>query len=290
MTGRIIDNIYFSFRRKRSTPAEDIYFLDTDFGRIRVFDTKENKPVVINVPDGPNVIEHQLQLLKDLSRDYRVICFEYPGLGQSYPNRKFNYSFKAGSALLLQVMELLKIDRTSLLFSCSNGYYALQAASEQSDRFDHVFISQTPSISSIMNWRVQAIPDILNKPVIGQIANIKEDKKLARTWYQYALPKDSTMRESLTSIALDSLHKGGCFCLSSLVQGLAKDGESTLNVDHPNVTLLWGGSDYTHRHTDKNSIRDHVKDCEIIEFTECGHFPDLERTEMVVKLIREKLG
>jgi pimeloyl-ACP methyl ester carboxylesterase len=288
MRGQIIDSLIFSWK---STPllADGFFYLDTDYGKIRVFDTKGNLPIIINVPDGPNVIEHQIPLISDLSKDYRVICFEYPGLGFSFPNNKYDYSFSKGSNLLLQVMDCLKLDKVSLLFSCSNGYYAIQAGMERPDRFNHIFLSQTPSIDSIVKWTEKSIPNILKKPFIGQLANLIYADKFAGIWYNYALPKNHLSKEEFANTAQASIKKGGCFCLSSLVQGLNKDRNAELNLKRVPTTLVWGSLDFTHRNTDKDSIKKHIKHCEVIEFEHCGHFPELENRKDYVKLIRERI-
>jgi pimeloyl-ACP methyl ester carboxylesterase len=287
MTGQIIDSLRYVWD---SPPqfADGFFYLDTDFGKVRVFDTKGNLPVIINVPDGPNVIEHQIPLINELSKDYRVICFEYPGLGFSFPNNKYDYSFINGSNLLLQVMDSLKLGKVSLLFSCSNGYYAIQAGIENSERFNHIFLSQTPSIESIIKWTEKSIPNVLKIPFIGQLANAIYAKKLADIWYKYSLPKNHSSRQEYTQIAKASIAKGGCFCLSSLVQGLNKDRKSELNLIGVPTTLVWGSMDFTHRKTDKHSIKNHIKNCEIIEFQHCGHFPELENSKDYVKLIKER--
>jgi len=289
ITGQIIDTIIYTLK---STPqfAEGFFYMDTDYGKIRVFDTKGNLPAIINVPDGPNVIEHQMPLIKELSKDYRVICFEYPGLGFSFPNNKYDYSFSKGSNLLLQVMDNLKLDKVNLLFSCSNGYYAIQAGIERPERFNHIFLSQTPSIDSIVKWTENSIPNILKKPLIGQLANVIYAKKLAGIWYKYALPKDHSSPEGYAITAKASIKKGGCFCLSSLVQGLSKNRNSELNLIGVPTTLVWGSLDFTHRNTDKDSIKNHIKNCEVIEFKHCGHFPELENTKDYVKLIKERIS
>ena len=291
MTGKFIDSIYYRNVKPPAGLPEGFFFLDTDYGKIRVFDTGgDPKQTLINVPDGPSMIEHQLDLVRKLSKHYRVICFEYPGLGFSYPNTAYDYSFKKGSLLLLQLMEVLKIEKASLLFSCSNGFYALNAANINPDRLNHVFISQTPSVASMVMWTEKSIPDLLKVPVAGQVSNILMSKKLAHTWFQYALPKESDKRVSFRKLANDVLTKGGCFCLSSLVQNLEKEAENRFQVVDVNVTLVWGGQDFTHRKTKKESIRDHVKSCEIVAFENSGHFPELEETNRYISLIRERLN
>ncbi len=288
MTGNFIDDIRYYFKKPPENCRNGTFFLDTDYGRIRAFDTKGNKPVIINVPDGPNVIEHQLDLLQGLSNFFRVVCFEYPGLGFSYPNFNYDYSFKNGSDLLLQVMDILGIRKGTLLFSCSNGFYAIKAAGIAPDRFEHIFLSQTPSIHAMVEWTQSSIPGILKVPLVGQIANSFMSKKLAHVWYKYALPKNTELGPYRQK-ALSSISNGGCFCLSGLVQGLMKDTKRKLEVSKVPTTLVWGEKDFTHRNTDKQSVIDHVESCEIIEFQNCGHFPELEDTDRYIQLIRERL-
>jgi pimeloyl-ACP methyl ester carboxylesterase len=289
MAGQIIDTLRYQWKTQPPF-GEGFFYLDTDFGRIRVFDTMGNSPVIINVPDGPNVIEHQMPLIRCLSSDYRVICFEYPGLGFSYPNNVYDYSFLKGSNLLLQIMDALKLDRASLLFSCSNGFYAIQAGIDFPERLNHIFLSQTPSIDSILKWTDKSIPDVLKMPYFGQLVNAIYAKKFADIWYKYSLPKNHESRNTYAQTAKHSISRGGCFCLASLVQGLSKDKKSALKLIGVPTTLVWGSLDFTHRKTDKNSIKQHVTHCEVVEFKDCGHFPELENTRDFAKLIKERLN
>ena len=288
MTGRIVDNLLFGFKNERF--FENLKYLDTSYGKIRIFDSGGNNPVIINAPDGPNTIEHQIPLLRELSKNYRVICFEYPGVGFSYPNSKYDYSFSSGANLIFEIMEILKIAKGSLVFSCFNGYYALNAAMISSDKFNHVFIIQTPSINSIVEWTKKSIPTLLKIPIVGQLTNKVIVKKLSNVWYDVSLPRNSDLKKEFKRKSYDSLCQGGCFCLSSLVQGLTKDKTFKLNIKNSKVTMIWGAKDFSHRNTSKESIKDHVKNCEVIEFSGCGHFPELENSTKFVKLVNERLN
>jgi len=141
----------------------------------------------------------------------------------------------------------------------------------------------------LTEWTTKSIPSVLKIPVIGQITNAMMAKKFAGIWYNYALPKHHPNRESFSSTATHALNNGGCFCLSSLVQGLKGDSDSLITLSEVSTTLIWGAKDYTHRKTDKDSIRDHAAECEIIEFGDCGHFPELENSSAFVRLITERV-
>ena len=116
MTGNFIDSYRFGLMKTRKKWKENINLISSDFGRIRVLDTKSNKPVIINVPDGPNVIEHHEKLINELSKNFRVICFELPGTGFSFPNSKYDYSLVIASKLIINIMDILKLKMLHLLF------------------------------------------------------------------------------------------------------------------------------------------------------------------------------
>ncbi len=141
----------------------------------------------------------------------------------------------------------------------------------------------------MVKWTNGNIPSILRYPIIGQIVNSVLEKKLTKIWYKYALPKE-TDKSTYVNTAILSLKNGGCFCLSGLVQGLEKESMSKLNVMGVPSTIIWGTKDYTHRKTDNKSILEHLPNCEIIEFENCGHFPELEDTNRYVDLLKEKLN
>lgn len=287
MTGNFIDNIRFKFKATPTSWGSNSKLLQTDFGAIRVLDSGGNKPVILNVPDGPNVIEHHLELIQKLSANFRVICFEFPGLGFSYPNIRFDYSFLKASGLVINVMDVLKVQRAALLFSCSNGFYAIKAAELYPERISQLFLAQTPSMHAMNDWTKTAIPKVLNYPVIGQLASSFSEKKFAKLWYKYALPKGTDVSE-YRSTALQSLKNGGCFCLSGLVQGLKKELNSSLELLDTPSTLIWGTKDFTHQKTDYKSILKHIPKCETIEFENCGHFPELENSSKLTQLINER--
>lgn len=289
MTGNFIDIIRTSFNKGYNNLNPKIKQVETNFGSVRVLDTEGEKPVIISVPDGPNVIEHHEYLIEELSKEFRVICFEFPGFGFSYPTTKYDYSLDKSASIILGLMDSLKVQRAALSFSCANGFYAIKVAQVAPDRFTHLFLSQTPSMHSMGRWVDSTVPKILTIPILGQLTNSFLEKKFAHSWYKYALPKGHDI-SNYQHTALNSLKNGGCFCLSGLVQGLAKEMNSVLTSIEVPATLIWGSMDFTHKKTDNKSILDHLPKCEIIEFKSCGHFPELEDTNSYVKLLNERLN
>ena len=173
MKGMDLDILAYKFKQKPKPTNGNIQFLNTAFGRIRLLDTGGTKPIIINAPDLPNVIEHHDYLISELAQNYRVVCFEFPGTGLSYPNAGYNYSIEDGANLLLSIMDSLRIKSASLSLSCSNGLYGIRVAEMKPSRINHLFLSQTCSIDSLNLWSKKTIPKILTYPYIGQISNIE---------------------------------------------------------------------------------------------------------------------
>jgi pimeloyl-ACP methyl ester carboxylesterase len=69
---------------------------------------------------------------------------------------------------------------------------------------------------------------------------------------------------------------------------LTQEIDSVLKVSGIPATLIWGNKDYSHRKTDHKTIVEHLPDCEIIEFDNCGHFPELEETDRYVNAVNDR--
>jgi pimeloyl-ACP methyl ester carboxylesterase len=263
-----------------------MHMIDTPAGSIRVFDSGSQKPCVVFVPDGPNVIEHYAGLVRALSQSLRVVCFDMPGFGHSLPRNSYDHSLDQGANAVLAVLDRLGIRTATLAFSCANGFYALRAACVAPDRVASLFLVQTPSLYAMHAWVARVIPWPLKVPAVGQIAAWLFRQRAAHEWYDIALPKAAD-RVPFREPARLSLSAGGCFCLAGVVQGLLKERpESLAGVTMP-CTMIWGGQDRSHRHTHADTLLECVPHARIVQFSDAGHFPDIEQPERYASLLLE---
>jgi pimeloyl-ACP methyl ester carboxylesterase len=264
--------------------------LVTQVGSVRVFDSapgQDNLPVVVFVPDGPNVIEHHAGLFKLLTPHLRVVCFDMPGFGFSAPQANYTHALDQGAAAVLDVLDQLEIARALLAFSCANGFYALHAAKVAPQRIIGLVLCQTPSLSTMSAWTERAVPWPIRTPVLGQVIGWLTRRNTANIWYQIALPLN-TDKAPYQSTAKTALDTGGCFCLASVVQGLSRASlQDVLGVTVP-CTMVWGSLDHSHKHTDPSSLLKDVPHAEIVTFSDAGHFPELEQTERYAALLIER--
>ena len=292
MISAYVDSLLTSYssKKRRGIPAcPSTQFVDTPVGAVRVFDSATAKPCVVFVPDGPNVIEHYGRLIELLTPYVRVVCFDMPGFGHSLPSPSYEHSLDQGAAAVLGVLDALHIKSTVLAFSCANGFYALRAAQLAPDRISYLVLSQTPSLNAMHRWVERIIPWPLKTPVVGQIAAWLFRRKVAKSWYRIALPK-ATQAQPLQDQALNALADGACFCLAGVVQGLCREQEELLSHVSTPITVVWGAKDRSHKNTDPNSLCGSAPHTEVVQFSDCGHFPDVEMPERYAALLLERMA
>jgi len=263
--------------------------IETPVGCVRVYDSESAKPCVVFVPDGPNVIEHYEVLFGLLSQRLRVVCFDLPGFGYSFPLSSYGHSLDQGASAVLGVLDSLGIKKATLAFSCANGFYALRTAQLAPERITNLVLSQTPSLTAMHAWTSRVIPWPLRIPVVGQISAWLFRGKAAHAWYGMALPRTTTPKP-FQEKALDALSGGACFCLASVVQGLARERMVSLSGVATPCTMIWGAKDRSHKYTDPMSLHELVPKAEIVHFEDCGHFPDIEQPERFAALLIEKVA
>ncbi|MGB0839275.1 MAG: alpha/beta fold hydrolase [Chitinophagales bacterium] len=286
-----IDALRFgmSFGKKIWKTHPDMEMISLSNGKLRVLDTKAGKTSLVIIPDGPNIIEHHFDIIKQLRKQYRVIVFDLYGFGFSIHNGNYDYSFAKTNLLINELLDLLHIQRTNLVLPCANGFYGIAYAHAHTEKVNHLLLLQTPSLDEMGKWSNRIVPSYLKKPFLSQMLMPFMEKKFANKWYDYALPK-GTDRKPYQDIAVEGIKNGGNFCLCSLTQGLAMQYGTSWELDSAMpVTLIFGDKDFTHKTTDFESILSYHKGIDIIRFEGCGHFPDLERTPQFLQIVKDKI-
>ncbi|MES2509332.1 MAG: alpha/beta hydrolase [Pseudomonadota bacterium] len=269
----------------RARPAASGFsYVETPAGKVRCIDSGGKGPVVVFVPDGPNVVEHYQELIARMASSCRVICFDMPGFGFSIPGPRYAHSLDQGAAVVMAVLDHFGIEKATLAFSCANGFYALRVAALAPARVCGLVLSQTPSLEAMHAWTARIVPGVLRIPVVGQLFGWLFREKAALGWYRAALPRGADAKP-FRDTARSALHCGGCFSLAGVVQGLLKEPGTGLDVGGVPCTLFWGKGDRSHAPTDPYSLLALVPHAEVIELDDCGHFPDLEGKERYVPLL-----
>lgn len=276
--------------RPAAATLPGLRWVDTPSGRVRVQDSGGSGPAVLLVPDGPCVIEHYASLVARLSPRARVVVADLPGFGFSRAGPRHDHQLRTGAEVLLAVLSALGIARAVLALSCVNGYYGIAAAHLAPQRVAHLLLSQTPGLSAMRAWTERIVPAPIRVPVLGQLINFAQRRKVAEGWYRIALARRED-RPHFHQTADRALADGGCYCFAGVVQGMqaTADDDPLLRPIAVPATLLWGTSDRSHRPTDPESLRAHLPAVTVQRFEQVGHFPDLEASEAYAAVLLKLL-
>ncbi len=287
-----IDALRFSLKgtSKKFATHSAIRMIKLSMGNIRILDTKEGKETILIIPDGPNIIEHYFSLIKKLEKSFRVIIFDLPGFGFSTHKGNYDYSFQKTNQLIIELLDIVQLPKVNLVFPCAGGFFGLAFTQAYPEKVNHLMLIQTPSLGEMKKWTKRIVPNYLKKPYLSQVLMPFVENKFANSWYDYALPKgvDGT---TYKSVALKAIKNGATFCLCSLTQGLTEEMDTDLSIDASiPMTLVYGTIDFTHKGTNFESILQYHAKADVIAFEQCGHFPDLEKEDKFVQLLKEKIS
>lgn len=212
-----------AFPKTQQVAGGTIVALPTKHSTLRLFDggPKDAQSTVFLSPDTPCTIEHQLESVIPLliAKGHRVLSFDIPGSGFSNFNTSFSFTFQDLAQVIIQVGEYAfpngrpHPSRSCLAFTCASSYPALLAARARPDLFTHVVIGQAPELAQEKKWVQRMDPDgNLGRVFWGQVALWWNRERIARGWFQSALPRGSEKLAGITEKSVKMLRSGGSYC------------------------------------------------------------------------------
>jgi pimeloyl-ACP methyl ester carboxylesterase len=281
-------------RRLAARPAHEISDSDAARGfrvlavpqaRLRVRVVGHGEPTLVLQPDPPCVIEHYEPFIAALARQRRVVAFEPPGFGHSFPSADFRFTAEDYAATLEAVCDALDLSGVTLVHTCLGSFAALIVARRRPELVGRLVLSQTPSLPELKRWVHRLDPlRVMSVPLFGQgFVALARDTAI-RLWYRQALPAGTDV-EPWADRALAAQESGGCYSLASVVQGIGGlDPAMIAGVRQP-TTLVWGDADPSHRATNKDATRDLLPQAELVRLPDAGHFPEIEKHTAYAELV-----
>jgi len=263
-----------------------VRLMSTAAGVVRVRDSGEDRPVVVIACDPPNVVEHYDAVFELLAPQHRVICWEMPGFGFSRPARSFGFTLHEYERVTAQLLDELQVTAAAVAFPCVWGYVAVQLAAHRPDLVRGLVLAQAPHWSEEVAWaRRLDSTHVIGTPYLGQLLMAAAPARVARRWYQVALPPGAPAATVAAFVepAERVLRGGGLFCLASLTQAWFGGATPGPVHDLPSATqpavLMWGQADRSHRRSHPESALPYLPNGKVLAHPDAGHFPDLEHPE-----------
>ena len=277
-------------RSPASLTREGMRFVEVEGAVLRVRTGGRGSHTIVFTPDPPNVIEHYDRLFELLAPHARIVCFELPGFGLSFPRGGFDPSLPIGAAIVARLLEHLGTGPCVLALACAAGLLSFSLAAERPDLVSKLVVIQTPSWPEEIAWtrRVDS-GNLLGRPILGQLVMAFGKRRVATGWYAAATP-DRETAQRFDVVAQERFDHGAGYCLASAFQAIRREPVPDFGVLGQDALVLWGMADRTHRRTDKRSPLAFLPGARIVELEGVGHFPDLERPEWFRDRLLEFLG
>ena len=273
-------------RNKQVNCTESFKSLATDYGEVRYWDSGGDKPVLLKVPDGPCFLEHFAEFMEKAKKDWRVVIFDMPGFGESFPKNDYRHSFEQACHVISAVVKKLNLTDITMSFSCANGFYSVYYAKRFPESIKKLVLVQTPGFEGMRPWLERSVPAPIKVPYLGQILVHLQRYKIPNIWFRMALPKNAPQCQTWSKLSVDKIHDGCCNSLASVVQGLMQMDEKDLKgLRKIPVTMVWGAKDFSHKNTDHKTLLDILPHANIEVWDDVGHFPNLEQPDRFLKLI-----
>lgn len=124
-------------------------FAATKSGRIHYREAGTGAPLMLLHSNGCSAHEYE-DVIAHLAKSRRVIAWDMPGHGDSEPLTK-HWSIPDYADAVVDLMDALDIDRASVAGSSVGGTICVDLGVRYADRFDWLFLVETP-IRSLQDW------------------------------------------------------------------------------------------------------------------------------------------
>ena len=119
------------------SPASGAKFIQTRSGRVHYLDIGEGPPVILLHGSGRSIADWR-EGAQLLSKQHRVIAFDFYGFGFSERNRHFSYGYDLWIQEAIDLLDALGIVHVTIVGHSVGGALACMVAATHPNRIDHV--------------------------------------------------------------------------------------------------------------------------------------------------------
>jgi pimeloyl-ACP methyl ester carboxylesterase len=282
-----------------------IRMLELPTARIRVRVAGQGARTLVFACDMPNVVESYDEIIRLLGDEFRIVCFEQPGFGFSFPKAGFRFTRRSYIDAMAGMLKVLDMGPYTLVSPCVNVFTALPVAAENPSLVDRLVLMQAIKWEDQCAWAGWAMgrfmlataylpvfgKEISATPYLGQWIWAKVERPFAERTHPHVIYRAKERPERFRKISdpLYAAHDhGACTCFASAYQNYFDMGAKMPAVPQP-AMILWASADRGHAQSDPKALLDYVPDAKWVEIPGTGHHLELENPEAVTKAIRDFL-
>ncbi len=271
------------------------HFLDLDGVRYHYLDEGGGETLLF-VHGNPTWSFAWRHLVRDLSRDYRVLAVDHVGCGFSDKPQDYDYTLATHVGNLERFVEALDLQRITLLAHDWGGAIGMGAAGRLPGRFARFVLFNTAAFrSQRIPWRIA----VCRWPVLGpwairgfnlfaiaalRMAVVKHERMTPAVRRGYLAPYDSWAHRIATlrfvqDIPLRAAHPS-YRTLTDVEQGLDQFQDSPMQ-------FIWGMKDWCFTPAFLKEFQTRFPQAETAAFEDAGHYVFEDAREKIPPVLRE---
>jgi len=273
-------------------------FVIVDGYNIHYVEAGEGEPVLL-IPGAFSTYRHWNRIIPYLSKQYKLLCIDYLGVGDSdKPRFGFGYTIEEQADLIVKMMEALQISKVKIFGVSYGGAIALNLAARYPDKVDKIISIEGNGIKH------QGIPyrpmkGLLGWPVVGELSigairlgiadRIVAKSVMGKSWEQLT---EEEQKEIVEIIAQNNkMASAVSWHLISRTLETSKDFTDQAKTIRIPVLYLYGGNSYYHGMAATNAefLKTHLRDARIVCFDDGIHDLELQKPEDIAPLVLEFL-
>lgn len=138
---------------------------------IHYVEAGEGQPILL-IPGAFSTYRHWNKIVPFLSRDFKLLCIDYLGVGDSdKPRSGFKYTIEEQADLIVKMIETLQISKASIVGVSYGGAIALNLAARYPERVDKIISIEGNGINGNKHQKISYGPmaDLLRFPLVGEL-------------------------------------------------------------------------------------------------------------------------
>lgn len=246
-------------------------------------------PVLLLHGSGPGVSAwtNWRKVIPALARDFRVVAPDMAGFGFTERRPELQLDIKLWVRHLIAILDVLQIDKASLVGNSFGGSLSLAAAARHPDRFERLVLMGTPCDKFMMTPGLRAGWDYVP-------GRVEMRAVMANFPFDPAYITDELVEDRYQASLIPGAQEG----LRKLLAKPSEEGETQLSgmpahvvagIEHP--TLVLHGREDRVIPVDMGILLGRtMPNADLHMFARCGHWVQAERFDAFVSLSRAHLG
>ena len=217
-----------------------------------------------------------LQLVKYLTRNYRIVIPDLSGHGDSVQDFSLDYSAEAQAQHLLELLKLLKIERAHFIGSSMGGAVAIRFANIQPEAVLSLILIDSYGVNKTPSYLEKLVEEIGYSPML-EINNKDDYKKMV----SLAMVKPPFIPEFMLNVLAENMKEK-----VELNKKIFKDSEvdGDLSFILPKLKapslVIWGAEDKV-LHVDNAEVFNcELQNCSKVVLEKTGHVPMVEEPKV----------